>query len=192
MQQPRPLAGARPPWRRLRVPPGGGPSRGGQTLGPSPTRHEGAPCRPSTPQPPRRRGQWHQDRASTAQELACTPGPLRRLHPQRLLEGGSLWARAPGGTPSDTAAPADRAAQAHELAWGKTFPPQRAPAGWAGRPSARSLGPFGQHLVDNMESQQSCSRPHGQAELGQRRRFFDRPEQLLPAGSIMTFAVAEA
>ena len=144
------------------------------------------------PQQPRRRGTWHKDRASTAQSLECTTGPLMRLHPQSFSEGGSLGESAPVRTPSDTTSPAARAEQGHELALGKTFATQRDPAGWTGRPSARSLGTFGQHIFDNMESQHTRERPHGQDELCQRLGFFDRTEQLVHAGIIMTDAVAEA
>ena len=73
------------------------------------------------PQQPRRRGTWHKDRESTAQSLEFTTGPLMRLHPQSLIEGSYLWDSAPVGTPSDTASPADRAEQAHELALSKTL-----------------------------------------------------------------------
>src|SRR5215216_1490375 len=105
------------------------------------------------PQQPRRRGKGHKDRERTAQELEFTTGPLMWLHPQCLIKGCYLWDRTPVGTPSDTASPADRAEQTHELALGKTFTTQRAPAGWAGRPSSRSLGAFGQHIFDHMASQ---------------------------------------
>ena len=88
------------------------------------------------PQQPRRRGTWHKDRESTAQSLEFTTGPLMRLHPQSLIEGGYLGDSAPVRAPSDTTSPADRAEQGHELALGKTFATQRDPAGWTGRPSA--------------------------------------------------------
>jgi hypothetical protein len=115
-----------------------------------------------------------------------------RLYLQRLIEGGDLGDGTALGTSSDTASPADRSAQAPELALGKTFTAQRDPAGRTGRPSARSLGTCGQHIFDNMESQHACERPHGQDELCQRLGFFKRTEQLLHAGIIMTYAVAEA
>ena len=105
------------------------------------------------PQQPRRRGEWHKDRERTTQQLEFTTGPLMRLHPQSLIEGGHLGDGTALGASSDTASPVDRAEQAHELALGKTFTAQRNPAGRAGRPSSRSLGTFVQHIFDHMESQ---------------------------------------
>jgi hypothetical protein len=79
-----------------------------------------------------------------------------RLHLQRLIEGGDLGDGTTLGTSSDTASPADRAEQAHELALSKTFTAPRDPAARTGRPSARSLSTFGQHIFDQMESQHAC------------------------------------
>jgi hypothetical protein len=92
-------------------------------------------------------------KTAPAQPLECTPGPLRRLHPQRRSAGGALWARAPVGTPADTAAPAQRTDQAQALALGKPCTTQRDPAGGTERPRARSLSPCGQHLFDNLSRQ---------------------------------------
>ena len=143
-------------------------------------------------QQPRRGRKRPKDRPGTAQRLQLPTGPLMRLYPQSLIEGSDLWERAPVGTPSDTAAPADRSEQARELALGKPFTAQRGPTGWAGRPRERSLGAFGQHLFDNVESQHTCERPHGPDELRQCLSLFDRLEQLLHAGIIMPYAVAKA
>src|SRR5262249_38111222 len=86
----------------------------------------------------------------------------------------------------------DRAKQAQELALGHTFPAPRAPAGRAGRPRSRSLHTFGQPLFTNRESEHARSRPYGQDERGSRLGFFTWTEQLLHAGLIMPYAVAEA
>ena len=96
------------------------------------------------------------------------------------------------GTQSDASAPSDGPKQARDLALGKTFTAQRGPTARAGRPGDRPLGTFGEDICDDVLGQDPREGPHDQDQLRERVGLFDRAQQLLHGGIIMTYAVAEA
>ena len=104
-------------------------------------------------QQPRRRGKRHKDRERTAQALEFPAGALMRLYPQSLVQGGHLRDGTPVRTPSDASSPSDRADEARELALGEALAAQRGPTGRAGGPGERPLGPFGEHIFDDVSGQ---------------------------------------
>ena len=115
-----------------------------------------------------------------------------RLHPQGRIEGGHLRDGAPLGTPSDASSPSERSEQAGELTLGKAFAAPRGPTGRARGPGYRSLGTFGQPIFGDVSGQDTSERPYGQDQLRERLGLFDRHEQLLHGGIILTYAVTEA
>jgi hypothetical protein len=159
-----------------------------------PTPH-GAGADGATPGPAQQSGgggKRHKDRERTAQTLEFRARPLMRRHPQQRIERGDLRDVTPVRTSSDAASPPERPEQAHELALGKALTAQRGAAARAGGPGVRPLGTFGEHVCDDVEGQDTRSRPHGQDELRERLGLFDRPEQRLHGGIIRAYAVAEA
>ena len=88
-----------------------------------------------------------------------------RLHPQAVIQGRHLRDVAPLGTPSDPAAPLERAKQAGDLALGKALTPQRGPTGRAGGPGGRPTGAFGQHSFDKVDGEDTGQLPHRQDQL---------------------------
>ena len=114
-----------------------------------------------------------------------------RLPPQGLVYRGPLRDGTPVRAPSDPSSPAKRAEQARELTLGKALTAQRRPTAGQGarRPAA---GPVQRAPSDEVESQDTHSRPYGQEQRRECLGLFDRAQQLWHAGVIVTSAVAEA
>jgi len=144
-----------------------------------------------------KRNRWQEQRirmAAMYRRLNESPNDahVERAAPQGLLHGGSLRAGTPVRTPSDAAAPAERADQARELALGNTRTAPRRPTGRAGGPGAGPLRTFGASLCDAVSGQDTREGPHGQDQRRACLGLCDRVEQLLPGGILLTYAVTQA
>jgi hypothetical protein len=76
-----------------------------------------------------------------------------RLHAQCLIEGYDLGGRASLRTPTDAALPLERPKEAGDLTRSEALAPHSLTTHWAGRPPRRATGPFGQHVLDNVDHQ---------------------------------------
>jgi hypothetical protein len=114
------------------------------------------------------------------------------LHPQGVIEGRHLRDDTSLGTPSDASSPLDGPKQARELALGKTFTAQR---------RSQQVGQGGQAIgrwarlastYSTMCRARTRANGHMADQLRERVGLFDRAQQLLHGGIIMTYAVVEA
>ena len=99
-----------------------------------------------------------------------------RLHPQLLIQGGSLRDGAVLRTAANPATPPDRPTQARDLARGKALTPQEDPALRAAGPGERPSGSFIQHGFDKVDGKHAGHLPRRQDQCGEGVGVFDRAQ----------------
>ena len=114
------------------------------------------------------------------------------LQSQFIIQGSHLGCLASLGTPSDPSLPLERANEAEDLALHKAFTAHACSALPAAGPRGRATGAFGQHRFDKVYGKDTRQRPYRQDQLWECVGLFNRAEQTLHEGIIMTYAVAEA
>jgi len=121
--------------------------------------------------------------------LEFPAGPLLRLHPQGLIQGGHLWDGTSVGTAAHPPTPPDRPKEARALACGKALTPQEDPALRTAGPGGWTAGTFSQDGFNQVDSEHAGHLPRRQDHGGEGGGIFDRAQQTLQSGIIVAYAV---